>query len=233
MVRIGIIGEFDPSFEPHVATNDSIEHARAAVAREVSYAWVSTRDLDHTFFSEFAGAWVAPGSPYKDMERTLQTIQFARENGVPMFGTCGGFQHMLIEYARNVLGLTDAQHAEYDPYASCLFISELSCSLAGREMEIQILPGSQAARIYSSSIAKERYYCNFSVNPQYVDRIKCGSLRISGTDNDGEVRIVELPGHPFFMGTLFVPQAISTCLCPHPLINAFLVAVSKHRVRSR
>lgn len=227
MTRIGIIGQFDPAFEPHLATNESIEHSSAVVASEVTYAWVSTEDLDHAFFTAFDGLWVAPGSPYKDMQRTLETIQFARQQGIPTLGTCGGFQHLLIEYARNVLGLADAQHAEYDPYASCLFISQLACSLAGKEMELQIRAGSQTAGIYGATAATERYYCNFSLHPQYVDQIEQGPLRISGTDDQGEVRIIELPGHPFFIGTLFVPQARSTLQCPHPLVNAFVRAVEE------
>ena len=79
------------------------------------------------------------------MERTLAAIRYAREQGVPCFGTCGGFQHMLIEYARNVLGFQDAQHAEYDPYASNLFITQLACSLAGRTMQLRFTPGSRVA----------------------------------------------------------------------------------------
>lgn len=91
--------------------------------------------------------WVTPGSPYKNLEKTLWAIRFARENGIPCFGTCGGFQHMVLEYARNVLGYQDAQHAEYDPYASSLFISALACSLAGRTMELHFEPGSRVADI--------------------------------------------------------------------------------------
>ena len=96
----------------------------------------STSEINDSLFDRFSGVWVTPGSPYKNLEKTLWAIRFARENGIPCFGTCGGFQHMVLEYARNVLGYEDAQHAEYDPYASSLFISALACSLAGRTMEL-------------------------------------------------------------------------------------------------
>ena len=81
---------------------------------------------------EYSAIWVAPGSPYKNLEKTLEAIRYAWENGVPCLGTCGGVQHMIIEYARNILGYKDAQHAEYDPCASNLFISSLACSLVRR-----------------------------------------------------------------------------------------------------
>ena len=162
------------------------------------------------------------------MGKTLDAIRHAREHDVPCFGTCGGMQHIIIEYARNVLGYADAQHAEYDPYASTLFISPLVCSLAGREMPVTLVPGSQVAQIYGATTAVERYHCNFGVHPDRVATLASGSLRIVGSDPEGEIRVVELPGHPFFIGTLFVPQTLSTPSRPHPLISALLTAVAKH-----
>jgi CTP synthase (UTP-ammonia lyase) len=132
---------------------------------------------------------------------------------------------MILEYARNVLGFSDAQHAEYEPMASRLFVSKLKCSLAGREMQLRFVPGSKSAGIYGGLSAVERYYCNFGVNPDQVALLKEGPLVVSGSDAEGEVRVIELPEHPFFMGTLYVPQARSTPGAPHPLVNAFVRAV--------
>ena len=224
MIKIGIVGEYAESFKPHLATNAAIEHSRVALEANVSYEWVSTSELDDSFFERLDGLWVAPGSPYQDMLATLRAIKFAREQGVPTLGTCGGFQHIMIEYARNVLGITDAQHAEYDPYASCLFISELACSLAGKEMQLRLTSGSKVAEIYGATVVTEQYYCNFAVNPFYLDQIKRGPLRIVGSDSEGEVRIIEHPDHAFFIGTLFVPQVLSTPDRPHPLVSAFVSA---------
>lgn len=232
MAEIGIIGEYDERFEPHAATNAAIEHSRTALAVDVSHQWVSTADLDEAFFERFSGLWIAPGSPYKDMAKTLRAITFAREHGVPTLGTCGGFQHMMIEYARNILGIDDAQHAEYDPYASRLFISELTCSLAGREMDLHFLAGSRVAKIYGATEVIERYYCNFAVNPDYLDAIRSGPLRIVGSDSEGDVRVIEHPDHPFFVGTLFVPQVLSTPERPHPLVSA-LVSAAIERASSK
>jgi CTP synthase (UTP-ammonia lyase) len=223
---IAILGEYSATFPPHPATDAALAHANAALGTDVGAEWISTADADVGRLARHGGIWVAPGSPYRNMAKTLEAIRHAREGGVPCFGTCGGMQHIIIEYARHVLGFRDAQHAEYDPYASELFISELGCSLAGREMRLRLVPGSRVAKIYGATTAVEQYYCNFGVHPDRVATLASGPLEIVGSDAEGEVRIVELPGHPFFIGTLFVPQARSTPSAPHPLVSAFVRAVA-------
>jgi len=229
MRYIALLGEYDSTFRPHVATGIAIRHASAALRMAITGEWVSTQDIDDSLFSRYSGIWAAPGSPYKNLERTLWALEHARKNNVPCFGTCGGFQHMVLEYARNVLHYRDAQHAEYDPFASTLFISRLSCSLAGREMELTFESGSQVAKIYGSTSAREEYYCNFGVQPNKVGLLASSGLRISGSDREGEVRVIELPDHPFYLGTLFVPQTKSTARQPHPLVTAFVQAVAAAR----
>jgi CTP synthase (UTP-ammonia lyase) len=134
---------------------------------------------------------------------------------------------MILEYARNALGFVDAQHAEHDPYASELFVTQLECSLAGRELVVGLQPESRVARIYGALEAREQYYCNFGVNPEKVAELKQGELCVAGSDAEGEIRVVELPNHPFYIGTLFVPQLRSTLERPHPLITAFVRAACR------
>jgi CTP synthase (UTP-ammonia lyase) len=222
---VAIIGEYTPNFEPHAATNAAIDHSCAALGLRVDSSWVSTTAIDESLFHRHAGLWVAPGSPYKDLDRTLWAIRYAREQQIPCLGTCGGFQHMILEYARSVLGFRDARHAEYDPYASDLFVSRLACSLVGREMQLRFSPGSLVACSYGADEAVEQYYCNFGVNPLRAPALSSGPLRIVGSDAEGEIRVVELPGHPFFVGTLYVPQARSRAGSPHPLVSTFLRTV--------
>jgi len=229
--RLVILGEYDAAFAPHALTDAAIGHASAALDVAVEARWMSTAEVDDAALAGSSALWIAPGSPYRDLDRTLRAIRFARERGVPCLGTCGGFQHMILEYARNVLGFPDARHAEYDPYASNLFISRLACSLAGRAMDLRLVPGSRVARIYGATAVHERYYCNFGVNPDCVGRLAAGPLRITGADAEGEVRVIELPGHPFFIGTLFVPQARSRPDAPHPLVTAFVRAAAGERPR--
>jgi CTP synthase (UTP-ammonia lyase) len=227
MKRIALLGDFQPDSELHAATTGAIAHARQDLGLDVHAEWIATQAANSAMLAQFSGIWVAPGSPYRNMQNVLAAIEHARKHGIPCLGTCGGFQHMILEYARNVLQFADAQHAEYDPNASRLFISRLSCSLVGRKMQLRFAAGSQAANIYGKLQATENYYCNFGVNPDYVGMLTGGPLVVSGSDAEGEVRVIELPGHPFFVGTLFVPQARSTAAAPHPLVSAFLSSIAR------
>ncbi len=227
-ISIGVIGDFDPRFPPHPATNEGIGHAASELGAEVDVHWLGTRSLEGADLAQLAVAhdalWCAPGSPYRSLDGALRAIRLARESGLPFLGTCGGFQHAVIEYARHVLGFEEAQHAEYDPYASDLFISELSCSLAGQTMAVRLASDSRAARCYGRTEAMERYYCDFGLNPEHQRRLHEGGLRIVGEDQDGEARVLELPDHRFYIATLFVPQLSSSAGSPHPLISGYLRA---------
>jgi len=221
--KIGIIGDFNPANRTHAFTNESIQHAAQAIGRAIETVWLPTDQAAD--YQKLQGLFASPGSPYRSMNGALSGIRYARENQLPFIGTCGGFQHLLIEYARNVMGITDASHAESDPYASCLFITPLSCSLVGQKMEVTIKPGSRSACAYQAIRATEAYYCNFGLNPVYRESLEPAGIEITGRDENGDVRIVELATHPFFIGTLFVPQAGSTPQHPHPLILKFCQAV--------
>lgn len=227
-IRIGIVGDFDSDFHPHAATNAAIAHV-ISHGLPVEARWLPTHSLEPPSALEgFHGLWVAPGSPYKSPLGALSAIRYAREQSVPLLGTCGGFQHIILEYARHVLGFSEAMHAEYDPCASKLFISRLACSLVGRRLPITLKPESLVAKVYGGVAVTEQYYCNFGVNPDYVSTLGSDSLRIVGSDAEREVRVVELAGHPFFVGTLFVPQLRSTPEQPHPLILGFVSAAQRH-----
>jgi len=224
-VHIGIIGDFDGSNATHVATNNSIQHAAESLGHRFDVAWLPT-DRQHDF-GLCDALLCSPGSPYRDMTGALAGIRFARENGIPFLGTCGGFQHLVLEYARNVLGVSDADHAETNPYASRLFITPLSCSLKGRVMDVEVKCGSRANAAYGGTRSTENYYCNFGLNPEYRARLEDAGLKVTGVDADGEVRIMEVDDHPFCLGTLFVPQARSEPGKPHPLVMAFCRAAMK------
>lgn len=230
MIRIGVVGDYNPANETHVGTTAAVEHAAAATGVAADLAWIATEkiDTDHELLTDpgFDGLIIAPGSPYRSLDGALMAIEHARLRSIPLLGTCGGFQHIVLEYARNVAGFAEAGHAEYDPYASSLFITPLSCSLVGQTMSVQIRPNTIAAQAYGRATTTERYYCNFGLNPDHVKTIVAAGLTVSGTDSDDEPRIIELPSHPFFVGTLFVPQTSSTPENPHPMLVAFAAAAS-------
>jgi CTP synthase (UTP-ammonia lyase) len=219
VIRIGIIGDFQAENSTHVATNNGIQHAAEVLGRAFEAVWLPTDQPQE--FGKFHGLFCSPGSPYRSFDGALTGIRYARENNIPFLGTCGGSQHLVIEYARNVMGFAEAAHAESDPYASCLFVTPLSCSLVGKTMEVLIKPGSKAAAACAATRSMEAFYCNFGLNPEYQEQLERDGMEITGKDQNGEARIVELASHSFFVGTLFVPQARSVAGKPHPLILEF------------
>ena len=120
--------------------------------------------------------------------------------------------------------MEDAEHEESAPNASNLLISKLSCSLVGVTQQVKIRPGTLAHQIYQTEAVTEQFRCNYGLNPKYRDEISQSALRVAGIDVEGEVRIVELSQHRFFVATLFLPQLSSTPETPHPLIMAYLKA---------
>jgi len=223
---IGVIGEYDPGNETHVATDDALGHSALRLGTQVDVEWVSSEDVGDAGdgLGAFEGLLIAPGSPYRSQDGALAAITHARTVGVPLLGTCGGFQHLVIEFARHVAGIAGAEHGESHPDAPTLMVSPLTCSLVGEKMSVEVRAGTRAGDAYPEASVTEHYYCRFGLNPAYVDDLVGAGLVVSGTDQDGEVRIVELAGHPFFVGTLFVPQARSTIVHPHPLVTAFVAA---------
>jgi len=222
---LAIVADFDSGSRAHRATNDAILHSISALGLAVEPQWIGTAELARPGgmkrLSKCGGIWIGPGSPYVSMDGALSAIRLAREEGIPLLGTCGGFQHIIIEYARHVLGFTDAEHEESAPQASRFFISRLACSLVGRAMTITLVPNSMLARIYGRTTIHEQYLCNFGVNPEYVDTLRSSALKVVGADTEGVIRAVELPDHPFFIGTLFMPQLGSTPSHPHPVVSSF------------
>lgn len=228
-MKLAIIGDFNPASRTHIATNEAIGHAESYLKLNLAADWVPTESILDSIASvtqNYKGFLIAPGSPYKSMAGALEIIKYARLNNIPTLGTCGGFQHMVIEFARNVLNIKDAQHAEYDPYASKLVINPLSCSMFGQKLKINITDKrSQAYKILKSDTIEEQYYCNFGLNPEFQSEIHNNGFKIVGSDTSNEARILELQGHKFFIATLFVPQDNSTPGNPNKLITGFVSVV--------
>jgi CTP synthase (UTP-ammonia lyase) len=132
-----------------------------------------------------------------------------------------------------VLGIEDAEHEETAPNAPTLVISKLACSLVGKTQKIKIFPRSLVHQAYGQDEITEQFVCNYGLNPKFRDTIEKGQLKIAGVDLDGEVRVVEVSGHPFYVGTLYQPQISSAPGSPHPLIVAYLRAVLAFRTSGK
>jgi CTP synthase (UTP-ammonia lyase) len=241
LVRIGLVGDRSEEVRAHRAIPHAFELlAQQPGAPAVALTWLPTAALVgrlgggtgvlHDAFGEgFDGLWCVPGSPYASMEGALNAIRQARESGLPFLGTCGGFQHALIEVARDLLGLADADHSESNPGGDVLLIDRLSCSLVGARGRLHVVAGSRLAAIYGASEIVESYQCNYGLNPRYRGLIEASPLRIAALDDAGEVRAVELPEHPFFVATLFQPELSAFSEQIHPLVRGFVAAAAAVR----
>jgi CTP synthase (UTP-ammonia lyase) len=221
---LAVVGDYRAESVTLSATQDAL------VAAGVAFEWVATPAAAAATDDElarYAGFLVAPGSPYASMAGALRTIRVARERGIPLVGMCGGFQHIVVEFVRNVVGEADADHAETAPDAERLAVTPLTCSLAGTDAEVVLTPGSRVAALYGAERTTEPFFCSYGLNPAYRARLAAAGLAVTGEDEDGEPRVVELAGHPFFVGTLFVPQARPPAeAAAHPLVRGWLDAAA-------
>lgn len=225
ILNIGLIGDRDDAVLAHRAIPMALQLAAQANNQAVDFAWIPTTELTSTSrVAAFDGLWCVPGSPYQNMDGALLGIRHARESGTPFLGTCGGFQHAVVEYARDVLGWTDADHGETASDAARWVISPLACALVETTNQVQLTPGSRMAAAYGASQATEGYRCRYGLNPDFQAQLMAGPLRATAHDATGEVRAIELEGHPFFVATLFQPERAALVGQVPPLVKAFLQA---------
>jgi CTP synthase (UTP-ammonia lyase) len=232
LYRIAILGDFNPVYSTHHALNDSTRQIKQLFTEEIQFDWISTDIFNYqTAFNHlYSGLWIAPGSPYKNMQNVLNSIQYARENNIPTLGNCGGFQHMIIEFARNVCGIKNADHEETNPGSPDLLIAKLSCSLVEQQEQLTIVDKHS---ILYDIIQREqltgKYFCSYGLNEKYMDQLKSNGLTITALSADGAVRAFEMANHPFFVGTLFQPALTSTIEEPDPIITAFVRQCIQHK----
>ncbi|HVO72609.1 MAG TPA: CTP synthase [Ignavibacteriaceae bacterium] len=224
-ITIGLIGDHDPRKAAHQAIPLVLNLSAIKTGTELNPVWVKTDSIkSEECLKEFEGIWCVPGSPYNNMEGALLGIKYARENRIPFLGTCGGFQHAVIEYFRNVFQMKEAGHTEIDPAAKYPIIAQLSCSLLEKNGTIYFKEGALVSKIYRTDSAEEKYHCSYGFNPAYINLLRKSNLKISGKDKEGDIRVLELQNHPFFVLTLFQPERAGLRGEEHPLITAFVSA---------
>jgi CTP synthase (UTP-ammonia lyase) len=241
-VRIGILGDFNPEFPSHHATNHALQHAAVKVGLKIESQWIPTPSLAapaaEKILEGFDGLWASPGSPYKSFDGMLKGIEFARRRDWPFLGTCGGFQYALIEFARNIVGIADADSAENNSGSKNVVIYPVACAvssrkgdapkLSGKVPEIRLRPGSYLQSFYGKDkeVVTEEFCCNFEINPDYEWCVMEAGFPVVARGAQGEIRALESPTHRFFIATLFQPQLSSTEENPHPVILAFTQAAA-------
>jgi CTP synthase (UTP-ammonia lyase) len=229
-LRIALIGDHDPQVLAHQAIPRALELSAEQAGCTVEADWVGTATIGTDAgrqLASYAGLWCVPATPYASFDGALRAIRFAREEPRPFLGTCGGFQHAMIEFARNVLCHAQADHAESNPGAAVALITPLACPLVEQTGRIRLRDRSRLRAIYGCAEAVEGYHCSFGLDPRYAAWFDAGPLRVAAVDAVGETRAVELDGHPFFVATLFQPERAALQGRAHPLVTAFVRAAAQ------
>jgi CTP synthase (UTP-ammonia lyase) len=226
-LKLALVGDYDPAVTAHQAIPLALRLAADQLGVGVDLHWMPTDAVNAD--DPLAGAdavWCVPASPYRSTDGALCVIRAAREDGRPFLGTCGGFQHVILEYARAILGWVDAEHGETAPDAAQQVITPLACALVEATDVVRFAPGSRLAVAYGALESHEGYRCRYGLNPAFARELTAGPLWATATDATGEVRAVELDGHPFFVATLFQPERAALVGTPPPLALALVRAAA-------
>jgi CTP synthase len=246
-VSIGIVGKYVEYEDSYKSLKEALVHGALAHNLKLRVTWIEAEGLEAPDYESqlagFDGILVPGGFGKRGIEGMLNAIRYARENQVPYFGICLGMQTACIEFARNVCGLADANSSEFDPATAHRVIYKLRELTGVEEMGgtmrlgawICILqPNSLASEAYGTTEISERHRHRYEFNREYEALLTGAGLRITGTTPDATyVEIVEIPGHPFFLGCQFHPEFKSKPLEPHPLFSAFVKASYANRTKAR
>lgn len=224
---IALVGDFNPDVVAHVAIPKALTLAAEAANLEVAWQWLETSDIGSgASGDEFSAIWCVPASPYQNMAGVLDIIQHARLNKQPFLGTCGGYQHAVLEFVRNVLDHANAGNAEVDPDCAMPVIGPLTCALVEVSGGISFAQGSKLARVHGRDQVDEKYHCSYGVAPKYLAIFQGSALSFIGADNEGAPRAFELADHPLFVGTAYQPERSALEGQSHLLIEAFVRAAT-------
>jgi CTP synthase len=251
-VTIGIVGKYVEYEDSYKSLKEALVHGALAHNLKLNANWIEaegleTKDPDDRGYEaqleDYDGILVPGGFGKRGIAGMLNGIRYAREKKVPYFGICLGMQTACIEYARNVCGLEDANSSEFDPATPHRVIyklrelrgvEELGGTMRLGAWPCKIEPGTLAHKVYGQLEISERHRHRYEFNREYEGPLTAGGLRISGSTPDGTyVEMVEIPGHPYFLGCQFHPEFKSKPLEPHPLFREFVGAAYQHGLKRR
>ncbi len=246
-VRIGIVGKYVDFPDSYKSLNEALTHGGIANGARVELVYIDAEQIETGNWPrqifEVDGLLVPIGFGPRGTEGKIRAIRYAREHRVPFFGICLGMQCMVIEYARNVCNIPGATSAEFDPDAPDRVIYMLRDLLGveelGGTMRLGAYPcvleeGSLAHEIYGQKEISERHRHRYEVNQKYLEALTAAGLKVAGMSPDGKfVEMVELPGHPWFLGCQFHPEYKSKPTAPHPLFVSYIKAALAEQGRRR
>lgn len=242
-VRIAVVGKYTALIDAYKSVQEALVHGGIANDVRVEIDWLSSDDFVDPDacerLADYHGILLPGGFGVRGVDGMIEVVRWARENGVPFFGICLGFQVAVIEYARNVCGLNGSHSAEFlhdtaDPVI-CLMDSQHQVTDLGGTMRLgsypaKLRPGSRVQQIYGVQEISERHRHRYEVNNAYRDILEDHGMRFSGISPDGSlIEVAELPDHPWFLGCQYHPELKSRPMRPHPLFVSFLEAAMAHR----
>ncbi|MAK36409.1 MAG: CTP synthase [Flavobacteriaceae bacterium] len=239
---MGLIGKYVELQDSYKSILEALTHAGAENEVKVKVVSVHSEHIhDSTVAEKLAGLdgiLVAPGFGERGIEGKVAAVRFARENKIPFFGICLGMQMAVIEYARNVVGLADANSSEMSKHTDHPVINlmeeQKSITDMGGTMRLgawdcALEDNSIVASVYEDDIIQERHRHRYEYNNEYKDQLEAAGLRATGINpKTGLVEIIEIPDHPWFVGVQYHPEYKSTVANPHPLFVAFVKAAHEH-----
>ncbi len=236
-VKIAMIGKYTKLRDSYISIVEALRHGAAYLGLKPVLKWVESTDIElgqldiENVLNDVDGAIILPGFGKRGSEGKIQAIKFLREHSIPVLGICFGFQLMVVEIARNLLGLEKANSTELDPSTPHpvidLLPSQQGITMMGGTMRlgakpIKLLRGTKVFEAYGKDVVFERHRHRYGVNPKYLDRFEEVGFTVSGFSYDGVIEFMELRDHPFFVGTQAHPEFKSRPLDPSPIYMYFL-----------
>lgn len=245
-VRIALVGKYVELKDAYKSIAEAFDHAGAEHEIKVDLEWIHSESINDRNVAEqlanIDGLLVAPGFGSRGIDGKLEAIRYARENKIPFFGICLGMQCAVIEFARNVMGLTDAHSTEIKEYTKhpviSLMAEQKTITNLGGTMRLGAYPcelrrDGKAKTAYGTDHVTERHRHRFEFNNAYLENFEDAGMIATGFNPEsGLVEIVEIPDHPWFVGAQFHPEYKSTVAAPHPLFQGFIQAALAYGKRA-